>query len=274
MPETVDLDHVAIGTPDARDAIRYLVGELGGLVLFGGQGPGFRPMQIRLGDAREGMTVELLEPWDTDKNDFLARFVARHGEGPHHMTFKVPDLPAMLDRVDDAGFHPVAVDMSDPTWKEAFLHPRESHGTVVQLAEAHEDLPDLTALVAWVGEHGPRTNPQWWPDPPVRGARAARLRRVVLTTPSIDATLDLFAGVLDGKVVESGEGWTELVWPGGGRIRFEQRPGSPGIDRLEGDVLGARVDTTLAGAHLVLHPRGDWPAPTVSDRHAPDRAAT
>lgn len=256
MPETVDLDHVAIGTPDARDAIRYLVGELGGLVLFGGQGPGFRPMQIRLGDERDGMTVELLEPWDTATNDFLARFVARHGEGPHHMTFKVPDLPAMLERVSDAGFHPVAVDMSDPTWKEAFLHPRESHGTVVQLAEAHEDLPDVPALVAHVREHGPRANPQWWPDPPARGARDARLRRVVLAVPSVDETLALFVGVLDGTVAARGEGWTELVWPGGGRLRLEQRPGAPGVDRLEGDVLGASIDRMLAGARLVLVSRG------------------
>src|SRR5680860_496722 len=133
----MDLDHVALATRDVTPILDLFVGELGGLVLFGGQGPGFRPMQVRLGDENDGMTVEILEPWDTEHNDFLERFLTRNGEGPHHLTFKVPDLAAALDRVRTAGFQPVGVDVSDPDWKEAFLHPREAHGTVVQLAESH-----------------------------------------------------------------------------------------------------------------------------------------
>ena len=85
----MDLDHVALATRDVRDALDVLVGELGGTVLFGGNSVGFRPMQLRLGDATGGMNVELLEPWDVERNDFLERFVARHGAGAHHLTFKV-----------------------------------------------------------------------------------------------------------------------------------------------------------------------------------------
>jgi catechol 2,3-dioxygenase-like lactoylglutathione lyase family enzyme len=256
MPETIDLDHVALGTPDARDALRFLVGELGGLVLMGGHNVGFRPMQVRLGDEREGMTIELLEPFEPERNDFLARFLARHGEGPHHLTFKVPDLAVMLGRVEAAGYHPVNVNVSDPTWKEAFLHPREAHGTVVQLAEAHEDLPDLSRFVEHVRANGPHANPQWWPDLPVAGARAARLRRVVLSVPSVAAASGLFVTLLEGRTADSGEGWTELVWPTGARLRLEERPhDAPHVDRLEGDVLGDDVDTTVAGARLVLHSR-------------------
>ena len=132
----MDLDHVALATRDVRDALDVLVGELGGTILFGGNSVGFRPMQLRLGDATGGMNVELLEPWDVERNDFLERFVARHGAGPHHLTFKVDDLTATLERVRSSGYRPVNIDLSDPDWKEAFLHPREAHGTVVQLAEA------------------------------------------------------------------------------------------------------------------------------------------
>ena len=35
------------------------------------------------------MTIELLEPWAVEQTDFLERFLARHGDGPHHLTFKV-----------------------------------------------------------------------------------------------------------------------------------------------------------------------------------------
>ena len=132
------LDHVALAGTDTADALRFLTGALGGTILFGGQAVGFRPMQVWIGtQAGDGMPIELLEPWAVDQNDFLARFVARHGAGPHHLTFKVPDLMAALERVRAAGFHPVNIDVSDPEWKEAFLMPREANGTVVQLAESH-----------------------------------------------------------------------------------------------------------------------------------------
>ena len=61
-------------------------------MIFGGQSIGFRPMQVWVGTQDgDGMPVELLEPWAVDRNDFLARFVAPHGAGPHHMTFKVAE---------------------------------------------------------------------------------------------------------------------------------------------------------------------------------------
>ncbi|MBV8951703.1 MAG: VOC family protein [Actinobacteria bacterium] len=256
MVDSVDLDHVALATPDARDAIRYLVGELSGIVLMGGHNLGFRPMQVRLGDEREGMTVELLEPFEPERNDFLARFLARHGAGPHHLTFKVPDLERMLQRVVAAGYQPINVNLDDPYWKEAFLHPRDAHGTVVQLAEAHEELPDIAGLVANVRVDGPHADPQWWPDPPPAGARAARLRRVVLATHAAASARAFFTGLLDGRVDGEGEGWLEFVWPTGARVRVEERAREPeGVDRLEGDVIGEPIDVRVAGARLVLSSR-------------------
>src|SRR6185295_10809258 len=110
VTDRYDLDHVALAASDTSDALRFLTGTLGGRVIFGGQAIGFRPMQVWLGtDGGDGMPVELLEPWAVDKNDFLARFVARHDAGPHHLTFKVPALAAALERVRATGFHPVNI---------------------------------------------------------------------------------------------------------------------------------------------------------------------
>ena len=80
-----------------------LVSELGGTLVSGGDAAGFRAMQIRLGDLVAGMTIELLEPWNLDRSDFLVRFLDRHGDGPHHLTFKVPDLAAELERLEQSG---------------------------------------------------------------------------------------------------------------------------------------------------------------------------
>lgn len=254
----MDLDHVALATRDVRDALDVLVGELGGIVLFGGHSAGFRPMQLRLGDATRGMNIELLEPWAVDTNDFLERFVARHGPGPHHLTYKVDDLEAALERVRSAGYRPVNIDLSDPDWKEAFLHPREAHGTVVQLAEEHGNWGTRTEQIARARAQGPSGHPVWWPDPPPPGERAAFLRRVVIGTPSLTAALGFFAGLLQGNEVAGGEGWFELAWPSGGRVKLEHRPGqSPGIDRLEADVIGDGPlgERIVAGTRLLLEPR-------------------
>jgi methylmalonyl-CoA/ethylmalonyl-CoA epimerase len=253
---STDLDHVALAMRDVGPALDFLVGELGGLVLFGGNGPGFRPMQVHLGDDVEGMTVELIEPWDVEHHDFLERFLVRHGEGVHHLTFKVDDLEATLDRVRQSGFQPVGIDFSDPDWKEAFLHPREAHGTVVQLAESHHDFATRAERLAHAREHGPNAHPQWWPDPPPAGGRAGFLRRVVIATPSLEGTLGFFAGLLQGDEVAAGEGWAELGWPGGGRVKLEHRPGiAPGVDRLEADAVGAAEDRVVAGARFLIAPR-------------------
>jgi methylmalonyl-CoA/ethylmalonyl-CoA epimerase len=241
MPEQYDLDHVALAAADTSGALRFLTGELGGTILFGGQAIGFRPMQVWVGtdDARDGMAVELLEPWDTERNDFLTRFVARHGAGPHHLTFKVPDLAAALERVRAAGCTPVKVDVSDPEWKEAFVMPREAHGTVVQLAEAQLEFPSRAKLLAHVLRYGVEGRPRWWVDPAPSNGVHARLRRVVIGTPSVESGLAFFSGLLQGDVLATRDGAVELGWPTGARLLVERRDGPPGVDRLEVEGLDA-----------------------------------
>ena len=250
MTDRYDLDHVALAAPDTSGALRFLTGALGGTVLFGGQGIGFRPMQVWLGTQEgDGMPVELLEPWAVEKNDFLARFVARHGAGPHHLTFKVPDLARALERVHGAGYHPVNIDVSDPEWKEAFLMPREAHGTVVQLAESHGHPDTRAELLAYVAANGPNMHPRWWVDPePARGHGI--LRRVVLRTPSLPSAVAFFAGVLQGDVETESDAAVDLVWPRGARVRVEEQAGStPGVDRLE--VIGLDEERVLLGTRFV-----------------------
>src|SRR2546429_1512175 len=102
----MDLDHVALATRDVRDALDVLVGELGGTVLFGGNSVGVRPMQLRLGDATGGMNIELLEPWDVERNDFLERVVAPHRAGPPPLPLQGDDLAATPERVRSARYRP------------------------------------------------------------------------------------------------------------------------------------------------------------------------
>ena len=94
---------------------------------------GFRFVQYRL---PAGGKLELVTPLG---DGFLSRFLATHGEGLHHVTLTVDDLAGQVDRLEAGGIHPVLMDLSDPDWMEAFLHPRDAHGVLVQLAETPHD---------------------------------------------------------------------------------------------------------------------------------------
>jgi catechol 2,3-dioxygenase-like lactoylglutathione lyase family enzyme len=73
---------------------------------------------------------------------FLARFLERRGEGLHHVTLRVSDIEAQIDRLRSGGIDPVMVDLRDQTWKEAFIHPRDARGVLIQLAESPYDDDD------------------------------------------------------------------------------------------------------------------------------------
>jgi methylmalonyl-CoA/ethylmalonyl-CoA epimerase len=252
----IDFDHVAIATKDIDAALGTIVGELGGTIFSGGDGYGFRWVQVRLGEGDAGMTVELLIEWKPEQNDFLARFLARHGPGQHHLTFKVSDLAATLGRVQQAGYQPVSVNLTDPDWKEAFLQPREAHGTVVQLAQVHPDHPGTPELVTAARGGSAYFEPEWWPAPPAPAPNAAQLRRVVMATPSLPAAVGFFAGQLDGEVVAEDASSVELAWPGSGRVRLElDSTATPGFLRLEGDQQGAPRSVELSGTPFVLASR-------------------
>jgi Glyoxalase/Bleomycin resistance protein/Dioxygenase superfamily len=244
----VDLDHVALATGDATPALRALVGELGGTLLSGGQSRGFRPVQVRVGDAHQGMTVELLEVWDAVSNDFLARFLTRHGDGPHHLTVKVDNFDAALEQVAATGRTPVGVNRDDPNWMEAFIVPAEAFGTVVQLA-AQGFTYDFPTWFAAAAGGDPIGEPAWWPALPARAETVAVLDRVVLRTPDLGGAAAFFGGLLEGHEERSTRDHVDLSWPGGGHLRLEAGDGPSGIDRLE--LAGPAPERVLAGTRFV-----------------------
>ncbi len=249
----IDLDHVALGLRNVGPTLDALVGELGAQALFGGANVGFRAMQVDAGSSR----IELLEPHNVEVNDFLARFLDRNGEGPHHMTFKTDDIRRELGRAEEAGFVPVNVMLGNEWWQEAFLHPKQAGGTVIQLAQSAIDPTDIDPeVIQAAGERGDLGPMQWWPDPPERAEPAARLERIVVTTDDLDVAANLYEGLLHCENAGFGDGWFDLVWPHGGLVRIEAAAGrTPGIDRLEWTHDGAYTERVIGGARFVLYPR-------------------
>jgi catechol 2,3-dioxygenase-like lactoylglutathione lyase family enzyme len=204
----VVFDHVAIAVERITDPWPLLVDTLGGRYVDRGINAGFGWTQLRFAN---GFVVEGLHPERTDETDFLRRFLDRSGPGPHHLTFKVPDLDAALAGCRAAGMTPIGEDRSDPAWSEAFLHPNEAHGVLVQLAEVGD-----AAL--------PPPEPEGFPEFPY-DQPVASLGRVVHAVTDLEAAVSLFRDVLGGRITSTGAAvdgnhWVELGWSGAGRLRL------------------------------------------------------
>lgn len=248
MIQGAAFDHLAIAVERHGDAWPRFAGRLGGQWCSGGRTVGFAPAQIAFA---QGTRLEILEPNVPERNDFLRRFLDRHGPGPHHLTFKVPDLDHALSVVEGGGWSTVGHDRSDPEWMEAFIHPKSGPGIVVQMAQAAEG--------EW---RSPR--PADFPDSP---SPPAELRWVALAVPDLDDALGLFARCLGGSRTASGDSaidsarWVELAWKGPGRLRLLE-PAGPGPTR---DWLDDRTGRLHHVAFSVADPASEPDARPVAE---------
>ena len=76
--------------------------------------------------------IELLEP--SDPEGTVARFLARRGEGMHHLCFEVPDVDAAIAELAAQGVELIDR-QAEPgaQGRVAFLHPRANHGVLIEL---------------------------------------------------------------------------------------------------------------------------------------------
>ena len=79
--------------------------------------------------------IELLEA--QNENSAIAKFIAKKGEGIHHIAYAVDNLEQEMERLKQEGFeliHHAPKDGADNK-RICFLHPKSTNGVLVELCE-------------------------------------------------------------------------------------------------------------------------------------------
>lgn len=94
---------------------------------------------------REGVTtsfyevgeskIELLEA--TNPESPISKFIAKKGEGIHHIAFVVEDIRAEVERLKKEGFQFISEEPKDGADNKlvVFLHPKSTNGVLVELCQ-------------------------------------------------------------------------------------------------------------------------------------------
>lgn len=127
------IDHLGIAVHSISDSLGFYREALGieplGTETVDDQG--VRVALLPVGESR----IELLEP--VSEETPVGRFIARRGEGLHHICYEVEDLTSKLDELKSRGVR--LLEGYPRVGAEgklvAFLHPASAHGVLVELVE-------------------------------------------------------------------------------------------------------------------------------------------
>jgi methylmalonyl-CoA/ethylmalonyl-CoA epimerase len=126
------LHHVAVVVADLDEALtRYRT-----LGFSGGERFVLAEQAVEVATLRSGTGwIELIRP--TDPDGPIARYLAKRGEGVHHVAYAVPDLPAALNELEAAGIRLIDATprVGAHGWRIAFVHPESCAGVLTELVQ-------------------------------------------------------------------------------------------------------------------------------------------
>ena len=91
-------------------------------------------VMVPVGESR----LELLEA--TSEDSTIAKFIAKRGEGLHHVCLRVPNLPAAVERLKQDGVRLVSEEIKTGAGGHSyvFVHPSSTGGVLLELVESQE----------------------------------------------------------------------------------------------------------------------------------------
>ena len=138
-PVLTRIDHVGIACHDLASAVAFYESTFGLVVASREENSeqGVREALLHVADAPAGASyVQLLEPLGPDTP--VGRFLARHGEGVHHVGYGVTDIEAALASIGATGVRLIDARPRHGSMGAsiAFLHPKDIGGVLTELVQA------------------------------------------------------------------------------------------------------------------------------------------
>jgi LAO/AO transport system kinase len=133
LGSSLKIDHIGIAVKSIPDALKLYEGVIG-LKVSGYEDveeQGARVAMLPIGDSR----IELLEPLHAESP--VGKFLAKRGEGIHHIAICVENIQSALEGFTRAGVRLIdnAPRIGAGRSKIAFIHPAGMHGVLLELVE-------------------------------------------------------------------------------------------------------------------------------------------
>ncbi len=127
-----DIDHLGVAVKSLAAARTFY--ENLGLSVVGEEtveGERVRLAMVPVGESR----IELLEA--TSPESAIARFIAKRGEGLHHVALRVNDLAGTVERLKKSGTRLISEDIKVGAGGHlyVFVHPSSTGGVLLELCE-------------------------------------------------------------------------------------------------------------------------------------------
>ncbi|EOD01129.1 methylmalonyl-CoA epimerase [Caldisalinibacter kiritimatiensis] len=127
------VDHIGIAVKDLEETLKFYKDVLG-MELEGTEIVEEQKVKVAflpIGDTE----IELLE--STDKEGPIARYIEKRGEGIQHIAYRVDDIEKAIEEMKAKGIRMID---EKPRYgaggaRIAFLHPKSTHGVLVELCE-------------------------------------------------------------------------------------------------------------------------------------------
>ena len=147
------IDHIGIACRDLSASIEFYRATFGFEVYHqeDNEQQGVREAMLRINGTDDGGAtyLQLLEPLREDSA--VGKFLAKHGEGVHHIAFGTADVVGGTEAATSAGVRALYQEPRHGTLGSCinFLHPKDCHGVLTELVQAPEGHgaahdPDLT----------------------------------------------------------------------------------------------------------------------------------
>lgn len=131
--KVLKLDHIGIAVSNLEETLKFYTDALG-LEVQGTETVEEQKVKVAflpVGDTE----VELLE--STSPDGPIAKFIEKKGAGIQHIAFKVENIKEAIEYMQEKGFRMIdkAPRYGAGGAKIAFMHPKSSHGVLVELSE-------------------------------------------------------------------------------------------------------------------------------------------